>query len=1068
MLIRALSRHPAARTRSMARRRRSLNLEGLENRQVLSGIWVGGHGTLWSTAANWDDGKVPTASTHVQLGPGAEVVLDGNAVARSIDIQGSLDLGTYTLTVNATANPVATGFIQSGDTSSLTAQPGGALVVGGNFTHTAGLFDVDNVTFVGVNTGTITSNLTFENVTIAYGSHHLKIANGQPLDVNGNLTITGFNTITGDIYAAGNVTTSAAASSNISSGTLYLDGKSAQTLTGIGSGGLPNVVNQKAVASTLTLAGSISPENWSQVSGGLSASGSTTTFRRSANAATVNTGTTSLGNVVVNAGSQHFRVTKLNVGGDLTIQSATNFLKGPGAPDSRVVTVTGNLTSLDASVSGEADIVMIGAANATITAIDADFPNGGITLDKGLSPVITANVTKPLDSLLTIDAVGGLKGTFAVGRNVVTNDTALNGNGDGSPVLVFAGSENQKLTSGVPNGAVPGIEINKTGGSFTLVDNGNVNGSNALRVYGSWIVNAGNTAPVNLANSRIKISGGGQPITLDTGNSAGFNDLELASGSSSIVTIPNTSTAIVNGELTLSLISRITGTIEARGNVTTSDTSVSSGPGTILFNGAGNQTLTAAPTGGQVPGVTINKSAGTLTVGTDPIGVSGDWIYTKGLTNLTGSTIVFQGGNTIVDAGTSPSMSFYNVEIDKGMSPSLTVTNKLDVKNDLTIRSVSSLNAALGAITVGRNLTSLDTSVGGSTNITMNGNSDAQIIGGDFPNGGIIIHKGSAAKVTANVTQPLDGPLTLSSMSTLQGTFQVGADVTTSDTGISGNSDGSPVLIFKGNRAQTLIGAVANAMVPGVGIDKNGGSLKLQLPLNPNGGGYDPLQVSGGWIVEATNTAPVNLANSHIRFQLSGGFGHRTIDTGNTAGFHTVDLNAGSGATVTINKMVVNGDLILSSASAINGDNIDVHGDVITQSTTSMSGSSRIRFVGTGNQALAATLPNRKMPGVIIEKPSGTLSIGQNGNTIDVTGHWTYIGTGNDVNAAGSTIRFVGGTKIIRSGAMRFDNVIFGVGSADHVEVLADAPSNDPGVLFYTGTVTNPNKVTKGTLTLVP
>lgn len=1046
--------------RGVRSRPRTLNLESLEGRALPSAFtWTGTADTNWSNSGNWsvvgsDSDGLPDGDDDVTFSgtPANNSVVNQAFTVKSVTID-----NTYTGSVSLNADLTSLGgFSQAAGTFDANAS---TLTSGKGFTVSGGTFDPDagTVTFnapMNFGPGTINAaGVTFNNVNINYGSNHVNVGGG--LHVNGDLTINGYNTITGDIHAAGNVTTSVSAPLNISSGTLYLDGAGAQTLTGTGDGALPLVVNQKAPSSTLTLTGSITPENWTQVSGKLSAVGSTTTFRRSAYGATVDTGTTSLGNVVVDAGSMHFRIDHLNVNGNLTIQSATDFLKGPGAPVSGVVTVTGDLTSTDASVGGTADITMVGAANASITG--GDFPNGGIIINKLSGSTVTANVTQPLDGPLSLINLGILQGTFQVGGNVTTSDTGISGNSDGSPVLVFKGNSAQTLTANVANGAVPGLEFDKSGGSFTLANNANV-----LQVTGGWIVDNSNVAPINLTgtNVRFLLSGGYGSRTIDTGMSAGFNDVELTSGSGSTLTIPK---MIVDGQLSIVSVGVIAGTIDAHGDVSTSDTSVTSGPGTILFNGTGNQVLTATVDDAQVPNVAVNKTAGTLSFGTNRIGVTGDWTYTKGTVNSTGSTISFQGyGSRTVTTGVSPAMSFYNVDIFKGSGDTLTVANKLTVNNDLTIRSIGTLTAATGAITVGRNLTSTDTSVGGTTDITMVGTANATITGGDFPNGGIIINKGSAQTVTANVTTPLDGPLNLKSMSALLGTFQVGANVTTSDNyaGLSGNSDGSPVLVFKGNKAQTLTANVANGTVPGLEFDKSGGS--FTLVSNANVSGANALLVTGGWIVNGTNAAPINLTGTNVKL---GSYSDRTIDTGTSAGFDNVDISVGSGDDVTIGTMVVNGNLTLSSASTISGGNIDVYGNVTTQSMTSMGGTSRIHFVGSANQTLAATADDRRMLGVIIEKSGGTLTIDST-HVIDVTGNWDYIGTGSDVTATGSTIKFVGSTKYIRSGAMRFYNVNFAVGSADHVEVL-DAGVN-PGILYYSGTVTNAAKVTVGILVFAP
>lgn len=710
MISHALNRQSSrqsARSRTANRRRGLIALEGLEDRRLLSGTWTGGGGNnYWSNPANWSSNTVPTQYDNVTLSGSQSVVLTANAVAQSLTVAdtASLDLKGFTLSVNANPNiAVAAGFTQSGGTVN-DSVGGSTIVVGGNFTNSAGAFSVPNVTFTGVTASTVDSGLTFNNVTIAYAPHHLTIAAGQPLNVTGLLTITGYNTITGDINAYGNVNTTAPYNTqNASTGTIHFKGSAPQTLSGTGNAGaLPRVSNEKTGGGVLTVTGSITPEGWTQVSGNLAAAGSTTTFTRTVGGASsnVNTGTTKLGDVIVQAGVFHFWVTKMNVGGNLTINSAQSFQKGTGAPASGVITVEGDLTSNDTSLYGPVDIWMVGTRNATITANPGDFPDGGIT-----------------------------------------------------------------------------------------------------------------------------------------------------------------------------------------------------------------------------------------------------------------------------------------------------------------------------------------------------------------------INKGSAQTVTANVTQALDGPLTLSSMSSLIGTFAVGGNVTTTDTSVGGNVDGPAVLLFQGNKAQTLTAGAANGMVPGLAIDKNGGSLTLANNSNT-------LQVSGGWVVAPTNTAPVNLTGTTVRFMLNGGYGHRTIDTGGSAGFNNAEIQAGSGANVTIGAMKVNGNLTLASANTINGGNIKVYGNVTATGATAMIGSSRVYFVGTNDQTLSATANNRRMIGVIIEKTGGKLTIDPT-YTIDVTGNWDYIGeqlgdnNGKDVVATGSTIRFVGPTKYLRPGKMVFGNVDFAVGSADHVEVLLGA---GPGVLYHSGTITNGSKVTVGYL----
>jgi len=1026
-------------------RRRRITLEALEDRTVLSTFtWNGSVSNAWSDTANW---TVSNGASHVG-GPGTAdvVVFDGGAVNSTFDATAAGTISKLTITsgytgsISLQADLATTGdYSQSGGTVSVNATH---LKIGGSFTVSTATFNAgtSTVRFDGPNTATVSTGSTslYDVVFNRTGS----LVASPSMNVGHNLTIDSLLALGGQVNVAGDVAANDA--SVTGSGVVNFNGSGPQALSvGHDFDQLPNVAVNKSAASTLSLgANKLSVfGDWIYTSGKVAAGTSTVRFD-GPNTATVTSGSTSFNNVIVNRTGSLNVTDKLTVGGSLTIDQVLNI----GAPLGGI-TVGGDLTSNDASVGGTTNITMVTASNATIKG--GDFPSGGIIINKLSGSVVTAAVTTPLRGPLSLINLNSILGSFQVAGNVTTSDAGVGTDPINDPVLIFTGTAVQTLTALVPNGQVPGLGFNKTGGSFTLVSNANNNAvvggvpTTALGVTGGWKVYATNTALVNLAGTNVKFAPGGGlngSRTIDTGNSAGFNNVEFASGSGSTVTVTK---MIVNGLLSLTNLGIISGTIDARGDVTTSDASVTSGPGTILFNGTADQNLSATSSG-QVPGVRIDKTIGTLSFGSNTIGVTGDWTYVKGSVNVAGSTIAFQGyGSRTVDAGAGPAMAFNNVEITKGSGDTLTITNKLDVDGNLTINQVGVLTAALGAITVGGDLTSNDTSVGGTTNITMDTATDAKITGGDFPGGGIIINKLSGSVVTAAipVATPLRGPLSLISLGILKGTFAVAGDVTTSDNGVGGNDNSSPVLVFKGSGNQTLKAAAGldiygnPAQVPGVKIDKSGGKLTLD-PTNPIG-------VIGSWIVDSTNNSTFTTTNSKVIFWM---YSDPTINTGGGAkpmAFNDVLLAPGSGSTITVVNMVVNGNLEIVNVGLINGADIAVKGNVTT-SDAGVEGTSSILFNGAGNQNLTATTAYNQVSNVKIAKPSGWFILGS--NAIGVTGNWSYTGGQIDSTGNNSTVAFVGyGDATINTGqynpmannCMAFDNVEISKGSGTSVTIVS-------------------------------
>ena len=106
------------------------------------------------------------------------------------------------------------------------------------------------------------------------------------------------------------------------------------------------------------------------------------------------------------------------------------------------------------------------------------------------------------------------------------------------------------------------------------------------------------------------------------------------------------------GPLVINQLGNLYGVFQVGGDVTTNDTSIG-GTGVIDFAGSGVQTLYAGVNLGQLPNVEIDKTGGSLTVGTaNTLSIGGNWDYDAGTFNAAGSTVKFTGGGTAhVDTG---------------------------------------------------------------------------------------------------------------------------------------------------------------------------------------------------------------------------------------------------------------------------------------------------------------------------------------------------------------------------------------------------------------------------------
>lgn len=137
-----------------------------------------------------------------------------------------------------------------------------------------------------------------------------------------------------------------------------------------------------------------------------------------------------------------------------------------------------------------------------------------------------------------------------------------------------------------------------------------------------------------------------------------------------------------------------------------------------------------------------------------------------------------------------------------------------------------------------------------------------------------------------------------------------------------------------------------------------------------------------------------------------------------------LDLSSGNSLQVQIvagNVILVSGNIYLSGSGPlqVNTGTVEAKGDIyITRTSTAGGGSGTFLITGTGNQLLSNTgiINQGKLPSVVINKPSGTLSLS---GMISVIGpNWNYIS--GTISPGTSTVNFTkqsGGSNIMISGS---------------------------------------------------
>ncbi|EMI46059.1 LamG-like jellyroll fold domain-containing protein [Rhodopirellula sp. SWK7] len=368
--------------------------------------------------------------------------IDGGTITASGNVTTTDDSisGTSLLTLDGTGDQQISTGGGTGELSNLeinkasgTVQLVDDIELGGNFTHTSGGFDAggNTVEFQGHNTTITAGSASFDDVILNSTVAGSRVIVGT-LDVDGDFTFLNAGTLNGgQITVAGDMVFSDASYSGTT--LIVVDGTGDQQISaGVAGSKVEQLTINKAsgtltFGSDLTIAASLT-----HTAGTVADVAHTITFGN--NSGTINASGINFDDVIIDSSLNKNISGVLNVGGDLTIQSVGNLNVGD-------IRVSGNVTSNDTAVGGDATLTLVGTGDQTISG--DDLANGDITINK-------ASGTVYLGDALTLDGAGQevivSGGTLhlsgqSISTDVIVNSGTLTGNGSiGGDLTLLGGA----------------------------------------------------------------------------------------------------------------------------------------------------------------------------------------------------------------------------------------------------------------------------------------------------------------------------------------------------------------------------------------------------------------------------------------------------------------------------------------------------------------------------------------------------------------------------------------------------------------------------------------------------
>jgi len=911
--------------------------------------WIASTSSNWNNVVNWSvssggpgGATVPVAADDVNFDIGG---LGSCTIDVPVSVNNITVTASYTGTISQAANAITIagaatfgGGTFTGGSTNITIT-GVFTLSATTFTSTSAILELrDNAAFTG-------GSFTHNNGTVRFNCTHVvaeTISGTSPafyvlefVGINRGYTISS----TGNISVANNLILSGAGFYNLITGTIDVKGDINVSNSFVGCGG----------DALININGTIA-QNFN---------GSTTA------------GAGALPKLTINKTSGTLNLTNFpGVSDDFTYTAGT---VNPGS--STFCFTRGTLAAY--SITG----------SLSLAGIDIMMHNSLTTI------TISAATTLTATGDLTIEGAGAALlniGNFNVNGNIILKSTAINGGGSATINIVGAGAETINGTAIIINESrLPNININKTAGTLSMT--GDISFAGDV-TYTAGTVNAGTSICYIVAN--LTMTGSFSLFNL-TISSAINETLTIASG-----TTITTTTLDMENAATHIVIN--TGTIAVLGNIINNNSSTSGGgSGTILVNGTGAQSITS--TGitdqGKFPGITINKSSGTLTF-PSLITVTGNWTYTTGTIDVTtnSSTIVFANNLTITGNHSLNNISF------EGSNNYTFITSPgtiLTVLGNMAITGAFNVTFNTGTINLNSdlNLTNTATGGGGSTVIGFTGTTNQSI------NSSLLVNQSILPAV--NINKP-SGILILPALITVFGnwTYTAGSlDVSTNNSTIDFSGDlaftGSHTLnnvVFESTNNWTFTVNTGTILTVTGTLSTNG---TKNIFINASVTGATAIQAQGDIIINNTSVTGGGTA-----LILISGTGAQAI-TGNTA--------ASQGLLPFITTQKASGTLTLNGIISVSRDWTWISGAVSPTTSSLFFGGNSLTITSAGmsfNNVTIASNTSILANSLTVNNNlsiTGTAILAPGANTINLAGNWTSWGPGG-FTAATSTVNFNGGS----------------------------------------------------------